>query len=48
MTGGRGETEEVVLSCEFWVLSCLSRVGAEESRETKYTRKINAGEYDVA
>jgi hypothetical protein len=24
-----------VLSCEFWVLSCLARAGAEETRETK-------------
>jgi hypothetical protein len=41
-------TEEVVLSFELWVLSYLSRAGAEETRETKYTRKMNAGEYDVA
>ena len=32
-------TEEVVLSCEFWVLSCLSRAGAKETRGTKETRQ---------
>ena len=34
-----GETEEVVLSCEFWVLSYLSRAGAKETRGTKETRE---------
>ena len=34
-----GETEEIVLSCEFWVLSYLSRAGAKETRGTKETRQ---------
>ena len=34
-----GGTEEVVLSCEFWVLSYLSRAGAKETRGTKETRE---------
>jgi hypothetical protein len=28
-----------VLSCEFWVLSYLSRAGAKETRGTKETRQ---------
>ena len=36
---GAGGTEEVVLSCEFWVLSYLSRAGAKETRGTKETRE---------
>ena len=35
---GTGETEEIVLSFELWVLSYLSRAGTKETRETKETR----------
>ena len=38
-TNTTGGTEEVVLSCEFWVLSYLSRAGAKETRGTKKTRQ---------
>ena len=36
--GETSETEEDVLSFEFWVLSYLSRAWAKETRETKETR----------
>jgi hypothetical protein len=38
-TSGTGETEEIVLSFELWVLSYLSHAGAKETREIISTRE---------
>jgi hypothetical protein len=41
-----GGTEEVVLSCEFWVLSYPSRARAKETRGTKETRQTRETRYE--